>query len=76
MPFLEKVMLKGGLNDIFDARDISEVVFRYMRDLMTTEASDRVAEELHEPAEPTKDKALQMEIVRLYGKILILLWHF
>ncbi|WP_414619201.1 DUF2267 domain-containing protein [Calothrix sp. CCY 0018] len=66
MPFLEKVMLKGGLNDIFDARDISEVVFRVMRDLMTTEAADRVAEELHEPAEPTKDKALQMEIVELW----------
>lgn len=66
MPFLEKVMLKGGLNDIFDARDISEVVFRVMRDLMTTEAADRVAEELHETAEPTKDKALQMEIVDLW----------
>ena len=37
MPFLEKVMLKGNLNDIYDARDISEVVFRSMRDMMTTE---------------------------------------
>ncbi|MEA5593964.1 DUF2267 domain-containing protein [Rivularia sp. UHCC 0363] len=66
MPFLEKVMLKGSLNDIFDARDISEVVFRTMRDMMTTEASERVAEELHEPAEPTKDKALQNEIADLW----------
>ncbi|MCJ8280517.1 MAG: DUF2267 domain-containing protein [Rivularia sp. ALOHA_DT_140] len=66
MPFLEKVMLKGNLNDIFDARDISEVVFRSMRDMMTTEASKRVSQELHEPAEPTKDKTLQNEIADLW----------
>jgi uncharacterized protein (DUF2267 family) len=66
MPFLEKVMLKGNLNDIFDARDISEVVFRTMRDMMTTEASERVSQELHQPAEPTKDKALQNEIADLW----------
>ncbi len=66
MPFLEKVMYKGSLEDIFDARDITEVVFRTMRDMMTTEASDRVAEELHTPAEPTEDKALQNEIADLW----------
>ena len=66
MPFLEKVMLKGNLNDIFDARDISEVVFRTMRDMMSTEASERVSKELHEPAEPTDNKALQNEIADLW----------
>jgi uncharacterized protein (DUF2267 family) len=66
MPFLEKVMLKGELEDVFDARDVSEVVFRTMRDMMTTEASDRVAGELHEAAEPSKDKALQNEIADLW----------
>lgn len=66
MPFLEKVMLKGQLEDIFDARDITEVVFRTMRDMMTTEASDRVASELHEEAEPTEDKALQNEVADLW----------
>lgn len=66
MPFLEKVMYKGDLDDIFDARDITEVVFRTMRDMMTTEASDRVASELHKEAEPTKDKALQNEIAELW----------
>jgi len=65
-PFLEKVMIRGQLEDIFDARDVSEVVFRTMRDMMTTEAADRVAEELHEPAEPTSDKALQNEIADLW----------
>lgn len=66
MPFLEKVMIKGDLEDIFDARDVSEVVFRTMRDMMTTEASDRVADELHEQAEPTSDKTLQNEISDLW----------
>lgn len=66
MPFLEKVMLKGNLEDIFDARDVTEVVFRTMRDMMTTAAADRVAAELHEPAEPSQDKALQDEIADLW----------
>ena len=39
--FLEKVMRKASLPDIYDARDITLVVFRTMRDLMTTEAADR-----------------------------------
>jgi uncharacterized protein (DUF2267 family) len=66
MPFLEKVMYKGELEDIFDARDITEVVFRTMRDMMTNEASDRVASELHKEIEPTEDKALQNEISDLW----------
>ncbi|MGF1514027.1 MAG: DUF2267 domain-containing protein [Elainellaceae cyanobacterium] len=68
MPFLEKIMLKGELEDIFDARDITEVVYRVMRDMMTTEASDRVAAELKgKPAdEATDDKALKNEISELW----------
>ncbi len=65
-PFLEKVLVKGGLGDIFDARDVTEVVFRVMRDLMTTEAADKVESELHKEALPTDDKALQMEIADLW----------
>jgi len=67
MPFLEKVMIKSGLEDIFDARDVTEVVYRVMRDLMSTEASDRVAEELEgKEVLPTEDKALQMDIADLW----------
>jgi len=66
MPFLEKVMIKSGLEDIFDARDVTEVIYRAMRDLMPTEASDRVEDELHKEALPTEDKALQMEIADLW----------
>lgn len=49
MPFLEKVALKGGFSDLYDARDVTEVVFRVMRDMMTNEAVDHVSEELHVP---------------------------
>ncbi|MBW4591529.1 MAG: DUF2267 domain-containing protein [Brasilonema angustatum HA4187-MV1] len=67
IPFLEKIKAKAGLEDIYDARDFTEVVFRVMRDLMTTEAADRVAEELQgKPAEITDEKALQNDIVELW----------
>ena len=64
--FLEQVMVEGGFADPYDARDFTEVVFRIMRDLMTTEAADRVADELHEELMPTKEKALKMEVTDLW----------
>lgn len=66
MPFLEKVMIKGGFEDIFDARDVTEVIYRAMRDLMPTETADKVEKELHKEVLPTEDKALQMEIADLW----------
>jgi uncharacterized protein (DUF2267 family) len=64
--FLQEVMANGGLADPYDARDITEVVFRVMRDLMTTDASDRVESELHEEILETDEKALQMEVSDLW----------
>jgi uncharacterized protein (DUF2267 family) len=64
--FLEYVMVEGGFADPYDARDFTEVVFRVMRDLMTTEAADRVADELHQEMMPTTEKALQMEVTELW----------
>ncbi|MEH2179383.1 DUF2267 domain-containing protein [Nostoc sp.] len=64
--FLEKVQVKGGFADPYDARDFTEVVFRVMRDVMTTEASDRVEAELHTEAVPTDEKALQFEVSDLW----------
>jgi uncharacterized protein (DUF2267 family) len=64
--FLEKVQVKAGFADPYDARDFTEVVFRVMRDLMTTEASDRVESELHTEAVPTDEKALQFEVSDLW----------
>jgi uncharacterized protein (DUF2267 family) len=66
LSFLEKVMLKSGLADPYDARDLTEVVFRVMRDLMTTETADRVEAELHEEALHTTEKALQIEVAQLW----------
>lgn len=63
--FLEKGMAEGGLEDLYDGRDVTEVVFRIMRDLVTTEAANRVADVLHEPAKPTKNKVLQTEVADL-----------
>jgi uncharacterized protein (DUF2267 family) len=67
MSFLSKVMQKSDITDPYDARDFSEVVFRVMRDLMTTEAADRVAEELEgEKILQTEDKTLDEEVVDLW----------
>lgn len=70
-PFLEKVKLKGHLENVFDARDVTEVVFRSMRDLMTAEATDRVEEELREDGVspktvPTPDPLPQKEVADLW----------
>lgn len=67
MPFLEKVMLKSGLEDLFDARDVTEIVYRAMRDLMTEEQAEKVADELHKEVLPTEDKSINMEIAELWN---------
>ena len=66
MDFLKKVMLKGNISSIYDARDLTEVVFRTMRDLMTTSAADDVATELHTEASHTDKKAAQEEVAFLW----------
>ncbi|EDX85969.1 hypothetical protein S7335_3672 [Synechococcus sp. PCC 7335] len=39
--FLEKVMQRSSIPDIYDARDITIVVLRSLRDLMSTDLADR-----------------------------------
>ncbi|MGD1918084.1 MAG: DUF2267 domain-containing protein, partial [Pleurocapsa sp.] len=66
-PFLEKVALKAELPDIFDARDLTNVVYRTMRDLMPNETSKTVESELHDEIEDdAKNKRLQDEISDLW----------
>ncbi len=68
-PFLEKVVLKAELPDIFDARDLTTIVYRTMRDLMTTEVSQAVESELQEEANAntnTNNQRLQQEIAALW----------
>lgn len=64
--FLEKVMRSGNLQDIYEARDLSEVVYRTMRDLMPKDAIERVGSELDKPAIYTDDKTLQDNIADLW----------
>ena len=67
MSCLKKVMLKGNLTDPYDARDITEVVFRVMRDVMSTAEADRVEVELEDIATPeAEDKSLRVEIADLW----------
>ena len=39
--FYEKVMQRASLPDIYDARDLTTIVFRTMRDLMTTDTDQQ-----------------------------------
>lgn len=64
--FLEKVQRQASLADLYDARDIAEVVFRTLRDMMTTEAADRVAAELEGKMLSTGDGASQDKLVEIW----------
>ena len=66
--FLEKVALKAELPDIFDARDLTTIVYRTMRDLMTTETAKAVESELQqvEAEEEAHNKRLQQDIAELW----------
>lgn len=69
MSFLEKVMTKGALTNPYDARDLTEIVFRVMRDVMSTEEADRIESELgNEDAarESRNDKSLHVEVSDLW----------
>jgi len=67
VPFLQKVMTRAQLPDIYDARDITVVVFRTMRDLMTTDAANKVASEL-ETKEAEKEEKVDNDDVALLWK--------
>lgn len=69
MSFLKKVMVKGNLSDPYDARDITEVVFRVMRDIMSTQEADRVESELASEdvaSANAEDKSLHVDIADLW----------
>ncbi len=68
MSFLQKVMLKGNLSDLYDARDVTEVVFRVMRDMMTTQQADQIAAELSDDiaSDKVEDKSLHIDVGELW----------
>lgn len=47
-PFLTTVMQRGNLPDLFEARDLTEIVYRTMRDLLDEDTIDRVANEMED----------------------------
>lgn len=64
--FLETVKRRAGLEDLYDARDVSEVVFRTMRDMMTTDAADRVASELQGKASSADEQIGRQDLAALW----------
>ncbi|MEM7553072.1 MAG: DUF2267 domain-containing protein [Cyanobacteria bacterium P01_A01_bin.84] len=66
IPFLEKIMKSANLSDLYEARDLTEIVYRTMRDLMPRETIEGVESELHKEAVSTNNKALQNEIADLW----------
>jgi uncharacterized protein (DUF2267 family) len=56
MTFLNKVKKQADLENVYEARDLTEIVYRTIRDLMPTEAIDRVASELESETSSEKDK--------------------
>lgn len=76
LAFLKKVMLRGHLSDIYDARDLTELVFRTMRDLMTTKAARNVEADLEGQVLPSTDKEALMEDISELWKDTNPLVHF
>ncbi|WP_107667139.1 DUF2267 domain-containing protein [Cyanothece sp. BG0011] len=66
LSFLEKVMARANLSDIYEAREMTEVVYRTMRDLVPTETVDNVASELNKKAAQSNQKQLQEDIADLW----------
>ena len=53
--FLDTVVVRSGLDSDYDARDIAEVVFRTIRDVIPTETANRIAEELAVKSAPLSE---------------------
>ncbi|MEM9136973.1 MAG: DUF2267 domain-containing protein [Cyanobacteria bacterium P01_F01_bin.42] len=64
--FLEKVMAKGDISRPYDARSLTQIVFRTMRDLMTTEAAEEIASELSTPISGANQNVIKGEIADLW----------
>ncbi|MEL6353807.1 MAG: DUF2267 domain-containing protein [Cyanobacteria bacterium J06627_28] len=64
--FLQKVMQKGNISSLLEARDITEIVFRTMRDLMTTEAIKEVEGKLDTQASTAESLAAKEDVADLW----------
>ncbi|ACB53519.1 hypothetical protein cce_4171 [Crocosphaera subtropica ATCC 51142] len=66
LSFLEKVMARANLTDIYEAREMTEIVYRTMRDLVPTKTIDNVASELNTKAVESNQKQLEEDIADLW----------
>jgi len=66
MRFLEKVQRQAGLEDIYDARDVAEVVFRTMRDMMPNDVIDRITAELSKASADNGGDVSSTAVVELW----------
>ncbi|NES72629.1 MAG: DUF2267 domain-containing protein [Okeania sp. SIO2D1] len=64
--FLTKIQNRANLQDIYDARDLAEVVYRTIRDLMPREMIDRVSSDLQERQNTDNPLGEKSEIVQLW----------
>ncbi|MGK7916956.1 MAG: DUF2267 domain-containing protein [Prochloraceae cyanobacterium] len=67
IPFLEKIMHEGRLNDLGEARNLTKIVFRTIRDFIPAKVIKRVELELLDKAVLIEDKSHQLnEIATLW----------
>ncbi|MDA0268201.1 MAG: DUF2267 domain-containing protein [Cyanobacteria bacterium] len=64
--FLEKVKDRANLETLYDAKEITEVVYRTMRDLMDHDTIEQVASEVDKPASQSLKKQLNGSISDLW----------
>lgn len=64
--FLQKVALQGNLTSLYEAKEMSEIVFRVMRDLMDAPLIDAIANDLNASAHKGKNKLLTAPIAQLW----------
>ncbi|MGD1903190.1 MAG: DUF2267 domain-containing protein [Geitlerinemataceae cyanobacterium] len=65
--FLDRVMARAQFPDMYDARDMVVVVYRTLRDLISTELAEAIAADLEQTQlSDARDKSLQGSIARLW----------
>lgn len=64
--FLAKVMQELRLESLYDAKEITEIIYRTMRDLMVHDTIEKVASELDAPAAMSNQEQLDTQISDLW----------
>lgn len=65
--FLQRVALQGNLTSLYEAKEMSEIVFRVMRDMMDAALIEAIAADLSAAAHKGKNKLLTGSISQLWN---------